>query len=360
MSVLTMIDANKIEPFPELVREVYPKKKWLKESIRKNGVLEPVHVVKKTGTKDRYWCYIGNHRVEYAREISEEDNDSEKRFVPAFIDDISREEALHRGWISDDLRAPRNAMDKSTTINMMLKSGKSYSEIAEILFEGKEHKQLVWNYAKLVNLPISVQNRIKEGKLEWSKAIPLLKLENKKKIEDACEEILLEGYKREQIEEMVDEHSFGSYNRLYDKKSRPKGAKTVCFLCGERHPFETSHQEQICYPCRKDPERAFRKSQKSLKSLKIKLRYVNLMLNDIDQEIDKLKAELGITSANRLTEVSSSYNRLYEAEPRPKARPDLTWARGLDWGQKRLCILKAIEQGTSCREAKDSLLADGD
>lgn len=344
---IVLIDSNRIEPI--ITREVYDPNKYrqLKADIREYGISNPIHVIRAPRVADSYKCFIGNHRLKAIQELSKEF--PERRFIPAIIEDISWEEAIAKGFKDNELTVPMNPMDSLKVIQTLSEKGKSYSEIAKAMFGSESHKAKVTQMIKLSKLPIPVQNRVKEDKLDWSKAVLLLDLEDEDKITDAAEETIDEDYSYRDVKKLVENDGFGeSDRRLTDKNPQPKGLPVRCHVCGEQKRYEDTRSRQICITC----------LRKMARGDGLVLRLIDANLTLIEQELDDLGEKLGV----RLTfaEPSEAVNQLTEIEPkpRPKVRPDTTWAKGLDEYGKHLCIQKAIQDSITCREARDRLLGE--
>jgi ParB/RepB/Spo0J family partition protein len=337
---------------PELLREVYEPSKFklLKADVKEHGISNPLHVIKDAKAKDHYECFIGIHRLKCAKEIPE------RRFVPAIIENIPRDEAIAKGFRDNELTVPMNAMDKYKTIQALSKNGLTYSEIAKLLFGSEERLSTVKQMIRLGKLPIPVQNRVKEGAIDWSNAIFLLELEDEDKIIEACEEAVAGSYNQRVIREKLKNDEFG------ESESKPsQGLPTRCFMCGELISYKNSRSRQICNDCLKDAPKTLKSSltnlqrnsnPKTLEEFRAEFERIERM-RKVEEEMD---AKRGRQNSSLTNFSEGSLTNL--PEPRPKAKADTTWTDGLDENQRHWCIVYATQREVSLREARNLLLSD--
>lgn len=240
------LDVSKIEPMKEVERQVYDpnKLKRLREDIRRHGIHNAIHVIKKPKSKDRYETFIGIHRLKCAKALTEKDR--QFSYVPVIIENISREEAIAKGFRDNNLQEPINPMDTARTIKILKGHGLNYEKTAKMLFGSEKHLSLVKQYARLLHLPLPVQNRVKEGRIPWSNAILLVKLMNDDKIVEACEFSITHNLGRNEIKERIRSGDFGEISR------KIQGNPTRCFSCGEMTSYKNSRSKQICLDCLKE------------------------------------------------------------------------------------------------------------
>jgi ParB/RepB/Spo0J family partition protein len=326
------IEVTKIEPIPELTREVYPQDKFklLKDDIRKHGLSNPIHVIKRERNANNYYCFMGNHRLRVHKELAK---DSPKfAYIEAIVEDIPREEAVGKGFRDGELTVPYNPMDTCNVISELSKGGKSYSEIACLMFGGEEHLSKVKQMARLKKLPISVQNRVKEGKIEWSKAILLRDLEDDDKIEEAAEETIDEDYTWREVQDLVKNDGFGAVKRLTDRP--PRGLQVRCYECGILEPYERTKSRQICDNCLKNGKGT-----------------------SVTRLTDDSNLVKRLTEPRTLAEYRAAIkNNLGKTVTRLTVEPyvkDTTWAKGLDPFKKEMCIKYSIQKGVTLREARE-------
>lgn len=243
LSFVKALPVESLEPMEEVEREVYDpaKLKRLKEDIRRHGIHNPLHAIKKPKTRDKYEVFIGIHRLMCAKSLAKENK--EFSYVPVIIEDIPREEAIAKGFRDNDLQEPVNPMDTAKLIKLLKDGGYTYLEIAKMLFGDEKALSKVKRMVLLLKLPIPVQNRIKEGRIAWSNAFYLLRLRDEQKIIEACEHIIRNDLKQKEILEAIENGHFGETNRKIE------GNPTRCFICGELTTYKQSRSKQICLDC---------------------------------------------------------------------------------------------------------------
>jgi len=239
------LDVSKIEPMKEVEREVYDpyKLKRLREDIRRHGIHNPIHVIKKPKSKGKYEAFIGIHRLKCAKVLTEKDR--KYSYVFTIVENISREDAIAKGFRDNNLQEPVNPMDTARTIKILKGHGLNYEKTAKMLFGSEKHLSLVKQYARLLHLPLPVQNRVKEGRIPWSNAILFVKLMDKDKMTEACELSVMHNLGRNEIKERIRSGNFGETNR------KTEGNPTRCFSCGEMTSYKNSRSKQICLDCLK-------------------------------------------------------------------------------------------------------------
>lgn len=349
MSVeLRLVD--RIDPMPEVARDSYKPEAYrrLKADLKKNGMINPIHVIKERGTRDRYEAFAGHNRLRAWKELG---NSS----IPVTIHNIDRNEAIVLGLRENDLREPLTAFDWSKTINILHKEkSMMFKDIAEKL---DKDESTIKRLSAISDLPLEVKNRVVEGAIPWSNAYYLLELPKEDDMVEACEYIIKNNLKQRHIIDLVKTiRETGDFPEETESllinargKPQPKGLPTRCILCGSLEPYPNTRSHQICMTC-------LRKLGKGNESV---MRIIDMSLTLIEQELEDLGEELGVRltfeelseAGNRGRTRSSSVIRVTETEP--KAKPDTTWAKGLTPDIKELVIKYATEKNVSLKEARD-------
>jgi ParB family chromosome partitioning protein len=228
------IRTEQIIPLKPSIREVYSTSDFedLKKSIEQVGIINPIHVIPHPIKKGWFQCAIGLHRLQCAKELG-------LKTVPAIIDDITEPKAVIRNYMEHSLQTKQNPMDICKMILYLKQEGYEYSGIAE---EINLKLSTVKKMALLKNLAMPLQNRIKEGKLDWSSAFELRNLSEDKQIQ-ACDEIIKNDLNESEIRQKIAEGSFG------EEENKIEGSYERCFICGEMHPYRETRSKQICIPC---------------------------------------------------------------------------------------------------------------
>ena len=163
----------------------------LAETIKIHGVIQPV-VVKKT--TEGYLLISGERRLRACKAAG---------FVkiPAVIKNISEKDSMLMAVIENIQREDLNPIDEAIAYrDISEKLGLKASDIAQRI--GK-NRSTVANLMRLLQLPESVIQKIKEKKISEGQARPLLSISDKRKMEETAEKIILTGMTVRQIEEYV-------------------------------------------------------------------------------------------------------------------------------------------------------------
>ena len=178
----------------------------LAETIKDHGVIQPV-VVKKT---DKGYELISGERRLRASKFA--------GFVkiPAIIKNVSDKDSMLMAVIENIQREDLNPVDEAMAYQeLMDKLSMKPTDIASRI--GK-NRSTVANLIRLLQLPSTVLEMVKSGKLSEGQARPLISIADKRKIEDTANKILQNGWTVRQIEEYV--------SSLLDEKKPLKTEKT--------------------------------------------------------------------------------------------------------------------------------------
>jgi ParB family chromosome partitioning protein len=166
-SILVLIDPRNVRPNPKQPRHFFNEEalKELAESIKRDGVQEPVIVRKKDGV---YELVSGERRVRASVLAGLEK-------VPAVCRDVSDEDMLKLGLIENIQREDLNPIETARAYKALgLHFGWTQEQLAEQV--GKK-RATVTNMLRLLNLPDDVQQLVIEGALSMGHARALLALE---------------------------------------------------------------------------------------------------------------------------------------------------------------------------------------
>jgi len=162
---LDTIDANPLQPRKTFDDE---KLKQLSESIREDGVLQPV-VVRRKGA--RYELVMGERRLQAARLAG-------AASVPAVVKDVRDADSLRLAVVENIQRENLNAIEVANAYRQLIASfGLSQSDLAQLV--GRDRSSVA-NTLRLLNLPDEVQTMIVEDKITEGHARALLSLPTQK------------------------------------------------------------------------------------------------------------------------------------------------------------------------------------
>jgi ParB family chromosome partitioning protein len=162
---LDTIDANPLQP-----RKAFDddKLRQLSQSIKENGVLQPV-VVRRRGS--RYELIMGERRFQAARLAGSES-------VPAIVKEVRDADALRLALVENIQREDLNAIEVANAYRQLIASfGLSQSDVSQLV--GRDRSSVA-NTLRLLNLSDEVQKMIVEEKISEGHARALLSLPTQK------------------------------------------------------------------------------------------------------------------------------------------------------------------------------------
>ncbi len=161
------LDIERIDPNPHQPREHFDGEhlKELAESIRQNGVLQPI-VVRRV--ENRYELILGERRLRAAKLAG-------KTTIPAIVRDVDDADSLRHALMENLQREDLNPMEEARGYQALKDGfGLTVGDIGEMI--GK-NRSTVANSLRLLNLPDVVKTLIVEGKLTAGHARALLSIE---------------------------------------------------------------------------------------------------------------------------------------------------------------------------------------
>lgn len=168
----------------------------LSQSIKQHGVLQPILVraeIKDFKPTGRYEIIAGERRWR-ASQLAQ------LHEVPVVIHEFSDEEALQVALVENLQRADLNPIEEAKGYYRLMTEFKySQDELGEILGKSRSH---VANTIRLLNLPDSVQNFVREGKITSGHARALVTAHDSKSL---AQKIIDKGLSVRQTEKMVAE-----------------------------------------------------------------------------------------------------------------------------------------------------------
>jgi ParB family chromosome partitioning protein len=170
---------------PEMLEE-------LADSIRANGVVQPVVV--RPGEDGRYILILGERRCRASKLAG-------KTTVPAIVRRVSTQQAAEMTIVENLQRQDLNCIEQAEAFRVLSKEfNLTQQQIGERVGMSRES---VSNYMRLLKLSQPVMEHVLAGRIRFTEARELLKLEDPVRIEQAAERVVKEEMKWEQIETMV-------------------------------------------------------------------------------------------------------------------------------------------------------------
>ncbi len=162
----------------------------LTASVRERGVVQPLIVRPVAGAKDAYEIVAGERRWRAAQRAGLHD-------VPVLIREASDKEALELAIIENVQRADLNALEEARGYQQLIDQYQySQNELADVIGKSRSH---IANTLRLLNLPVTIQDLVAEGKITAGHARALLTLDDPL---SAVDRILTEGLNVRAVEKM--------------------------------------------------------------------------------------------------------------------------------------------------------------
>ncbi|MBN2070788.1 MAG: ParB/RepB/Spo0J family partition protein [Candidatus Krumholzibacteriota bacterium] len=184
------LEIDSIEPNPYQPRAYFDEKQLgdLAESIRKNGVIQPI-VVRRKG--DRYQLIMGERRLRSSKIAG-------KTTIPAIIRDIKDRESLNFALLENLQREDLNPVEEGRGYKALRDEfGLSVKEISQLL--GKD-RTTVSNTIRLLSLPDKVLELIEKGSLKAGHARAILAVEGDEKRIEMALKVVEKGISVREVE----------------------------------------------------------------------------------------------------------------------------------------------------------------
>ncbi|TGK27997.1 ParB/RepB/Spo0J family partition protein [Leptospira gomenensis] len=190
---LREIKIVEIRPNPGQPRKTFSEEslKELSETIKAHGVIQPI-VVKQT--ESGYEIISGERRYRACKLAG---------FVkiPAIVKTVSENQSMEMAIIENIQREDLNPIEEAIAYKTL--SEKLNLKITDISSRVGKNRSTISNLIRLLQLPDSVQDLIKNGRISEGHARPLLSLADRKKIEQIAYQIAEKGLTARQVEELV-------------------------------------------------------------------------------------------------------------------------------------------------------------
>lgn len=178
------IPVSKVAPNPWQPRKSFSEEniKTFAESIRENGLLQPITVRKKGAG---YELVMGERRLRAFKYL-------EKRMIPAVILDASDSQMRVYALVENVSREDLNPIEAAEGYRQIIENERMKQE--DLAHKMGKSRSAITNAMRLLDLPESVKRMLVNGKLTEGHGRALLALENEKDILRFAEEIVEKGY----------------------------------------------------------------------------------------------------------------------------------------------------------------------
>lgn len=163
----------------------------LSESIRAQGIIEPLIVRKTDGGK--YELIAGERRWR-ASQIAE------LKKVPVVVMDVDDRETLEMAIVENIQREDLNAIEEAESFKNLMSFGLTQDEVAKKV--GKQ-RATVSNYIRILSLPHDIKQEVLNGSVSFGHARAILSIETSQGQRALCKKIIKEGLSVRRAEELA-------------------------------------------------------------------------------------------------------------------------------------------------------------
>ncbi len=190
---LAIADIDK-NPFQTRYVEDDEKLEELADSIKANGVVQPIMVRPSDEDEGRYVLILGERRLHASKKAG-------KTHIPAMVRRVSLQQAAEMTIIENLQREDLSALEQAEAFRVL--SNEFNLTQAQIGERVGLSRASVTNYMRLLKLPRDVMQLLAEKKINFAQAKELLKLNGDDKIAEAALYAVKKGLSLEQVEMLV-------------------------------------------------------------------------------------------------------------------------------------------------------------
>ncbi|HHZ02419.1 MAG TPA: nucleoid occlusion protein [Tissierellia bacterium] len=210
ISNIVHIDVNKIIPNKNQPRKIFDENalEELSESIKNYGVIQPITVRKIYD--DIYEIVAGERRYKAVRMLNMET-------IPAVIIDVKEEDSAAMSLIENLQREDLDFIEEAMAFERLIEDfGLSQTQLAQKL--GKSQSTIA-NKMRILKLPQSVKEKLREGNLTERHGRALLKIEDEEILLDVVDKIIKKDLNVSATEKLVNSIVEDiNYKRKKDKR----------------------------------------------------------------------------------------------------------------------------------------------
>jgi len=190
------IPLDQIQPGEEQPRDIfdYEKMQELSQSIRANGILQPIVVYRDPASKGRYRIIAGERRWRAAGMAGLKE-------IPALVRVVERDKLLELSLIENIQREDLNPIEVATAFErLQTQHGLRHEQIAEQT--GKD-RSTITNFLRLLKLGQRAQNELKMGTISVGHARALLNVSDERRQAELCDQIITKKLSVRDVESLV-------------------------------------------------------------------------------------------------------------------------------------------------------------
>lgn len=170
--------------------------KELRESLGTSGLLQPVTVRRSTSGRESYELVAGERRLRAATDLG-------WTTISAVVKEIDDRELLALALIENLQRTDLNPIEEAEGYDRLVKEfGHTQQTIGSMV--GRDRSTIA-NMLRILQLPASVRQMVRDGALTVGHVRPLLGLNDKTRIVELAHEIVAKGLSARDIEQRVRE-----------------------------------------------------------------------------------------------------------------------------------------------------------
>ena len=190
--------------------------KELRESLSSSGLLQPVTVRRAAEGGESYELIAGERRLRAAQELG-------WTTISAVVKDLDDRELLALALIENLQRTDLNPIEEAEGYNRLVKEfGHTHQTVGAMV--GRDRSTIA-NTLRILQLPESVRQMVRDGALTVGHARPLLGLSDETKIVELARETVKKGLSARDIEQRVRESAYAkSTEGGKRKRGRPQKA----------------------------------------------------------------------------------------------------------------------------------------
>lgn len=189
------IEIARVSPNPFQPRQDFDQQTLdeLKQSIKQNGIIQPVTVRRMSG--GNFELISGERRVRASQELG-------LKTIPAYVMKVDSDtEMLELGLIENLQREDLNPIEISHSFKRLIDECQlTQDQVAEKV--GKE-RSTITNFLRLLKLPVTIQNGVRDNKISMGHARALLSAGDEKTQLKLYNKIIADGWSVRKIEEVV-------------------------------------------------------------------------------------------------------------------------------------------------------------
>ena len=207
-----------IRPNPYQPRKEFDEQglKELADSIRENGVFQPI-LVRKRKTGQGYELVAGERRLR-ASKLAGKDS------IPAIVVDFNDKQMMEISLLENIQRKDLTPIEEAEAYDQLIrKLGYTQDELAKRIGKSRSN---VTNILRLLNLPGEVKKLVNDGKLAYTQARALLATEDEERMIDLARQTVKEGLSVKELEKLCSEKK-KKPNKKKEKKKDPFVADVI-------------------------------------------------------------------------------------------------------------------------------------